>query len=90
MAAGLPCVAARVGGIPELIEHGRSGLLFPRDNVHQLSAHLMSLIGNTELRRRLAGQATRVAQRFSMGAYVDSVLSVYEMLLSRRSRSGPS
>src|SRR5207248_6693942 len=43
-AARLPVVAPRVGGIPEIVEHGRTGMLFEFPRVDQLSHALTSLI----------------------------------------------
>lgn len=81
MAAGLPCVAARVGGIPEVIKHGENGLLFKRESVEELAGHLIKLIEDQSLRTKLAVQASSCARAFSMSAYVDKVVKCYKTLL---------
>jgi len=81
MAAGLPCVAAKVGGIPEVITHGEDGLLFERENAEQLAECVIGLIRNQSLRARIASHAANRAHEFGMRAYVDKVFRCYEALL---------
>jgi len=52
--AGVPVVAARTGGIPELIEHGVSGLLYEPRSADELAARLSILLEDRALLRRLA------------------------------------
>ena len=80
MAARLPCVASAVGGIPELITHGRNGILFPREDVDQLARHLTDLLSNRSLRDRLGGQAQQESTRFGMARYVDDIVNLYGTL----------
>jgi colanic acid/amylovoran biosynthesis glycosyltransferase len=54
MTAGVPCVAARINGIPELIRDGIDGLLFTPSNVQELTAAIGRLMDSAELRRRMA------------------------------------
>ncbi|MBX3739293.1 MAG: glycosyltransferase family 4 protein [Candidatus Didemnitutus sp.] len=67
MAAGLPVVAAQCrGGIAEIIRDGQNGLLFPPGNVPVLAEALERLMGSADLRERLGGQASRVAETYSV------------------------
>lgn len=84
MAAGLPVVASAVGGVPELIEDGKSGFLVPPRNVEALASRLRALLNDRELRRSvgLAGYA-RVHENFNskrMGAnftrFYDEILEL--------------
>lgn len=54
MAAGLPVVSTTVSGIPELIEHGVSGLLVPEKDAQALASAISKLIASPELRRNLS------------------------------------
>ena len=63
MAAGRPVVASRVGVIPELVEHDVSGLLVDPGNAAELAAAIRGLLGDAELRERLA----REARTFALG-----------------------
>jgi glycosyltransferase involved in cell wall biosynthesis len=58
MSCGLPVVASRISGIPELVEHERSGLLFPPGDASALAATLTRVHAEPELRARL-GRAGR-------------------------------
>ena len=54
MACGCCAVASRVGGNPEVIQDGNTGLLFEKSNARDLADKLLSLIRNPEFRERLA------------------------------------
>jgi len=58
MASGLPCIATKVGGIPEWIENGKTGLLIPPGSPESVAAAILSLAANPALRERL-GTAAR-------------------------------
>jgi glycosyltransferase involved in cell wall biosynthesis len=87
MAAGLPVVAAAVGGVPELIEHGGTGLLVPPADPAALAAALERLLRDAGLRRALgaAGRA-RVRARFDIVTLRDAHLALYARELARAGR----
>ena len=58
MAAGLPIVATRVGGIPEAVQHGHNGLLVPRRAPHDLAKAVVHILGDPQVRRGM-GRAGR-------------------------------
>jgi glycosyltransferase involved in cell wall biosynthesis len=64
MAAGLPPVCTAVGGIPELIQHERTGLLVPPDDESALASALQQLIENSWLRVQMGQAAREYAQRY--------------------------
>jgi glycosyltransferase involved in cell wall biosynthesis len=61
-AAGLPCVASRVGGIPDLVEDGKTGLLVEPGDVNGLAARLRQLLADPPAARAM-GQAGRAVAR---------------------------
>jgi glycosyltransferase involved in cell wall biosynthesis len=78
LAAGLPVVASRIGGIPEYVEDGRTGLLFPPEDSEVLAAQVLRLHGDPMFRQTLALQARSAAlERFSAHARLDDFLAVY-------------
>lgn len=81
MASGLPCIATRVGGIPEVIQDGQDGLLFERENVEELAKHIITLVENPAQRARIASQAGQTSQAFNMLTYVDKVFDCYTTFL---------
>jgi L-malate glycosyltransferase len=78
MCFGCPSVAAAVGGIPEVVESGRSGLLVPPGSAETFARATESLIRDPALRAQL-GQAARVRARdlFSADAIVSRYLRLY-------------
>lgn len=81
MACGVPVIASRVGGVPEIVRSGVDGLLVDAGADDQLVAALTLLTQDAALRRRLgdAGRA-RVASRFGIEHTVGSLLTIYEEL----------
>ena len=78
MAAGLPIVATRVGGIPDAVAHERDGILFePRDQV-QLTAALGCLVADPTLRASMGANARRrAAETFSAAVIVPRVEALW-------------
>jgi glycosyltransferase involved in cell wall biosynthesis len=87
MAVRLPVVAARIGGIPEVVEDGGTGCLVPPGDVAALAAVLERLVGDPALVARLgaAGQA-RVQAQFTVEQMVRRVEHLYEELARRKLR----
>jgi glycosyltransferase involved in cell wall biosynthesis len=85
MAAGLPVVATAVGGVPELVEDGRTGWLVPPANPNALADRLRGLLLDPEERRAMgaAGQA-RARESFSVGRMVTAISEIYDQLLKTR------
>lgn len=81
MAAGRPSVAARVGGVPELVRHGREGLLVPPKDPAALSRAVERLWADGALRRRLSRAAKRRGRAFRW----DSACAVLRTMADARS-----
>ncbi len=85
MAVGRPVVAARCGGIPEVVEDGVSGLLVPSADVDALTAAVVRLLGDPLLCRRLGGAGRRRAEaQFGIEKHAASVLEAYRAVLEKR------
>jgi len=77
-AVQLPIVAARVGGIPEIITDGENGLLVASDDAEALGQALRRLIAHPEQREALGRRAqSTFLRRFEMGRMIQSTLRVY-------------
>ncbi|MFA6503225.1 MAG: glycosyltransferase family 4 protein [Candidatus Paceibacterota bacterium] len=76
--ASLPCVATRVGGIPEIIDSGKNGLLVPPERPANLALAMQSLLDEPEKGRRM-GEALHetIRTRFSKEAMVADTLRIY-------------
>jgi len=78
MAAGLPVVATSVGGVPEIIEHEVNGLLVPPQDAVALSAEILRLLRENDLRQRIAQAGReRVLTRFSFTRLVEQLEALY-------------
>lgn len=83
MACGLPAVSTRLVGIPDLIEHERSGLLVESGDAEQLADALLRLIEDSGLAARLATAGTRVVQeRFEINSALRPLIRLFEERLS--------
>ena len=84
MAHGLPIVASRVGGIPELIGHNEQGILVPPGDSGALAAAIQSLADDPLLRRRLGDAArARAGGEFSLSTTVRNYDRLYRRAMSR-------
>ncbi len=84
MAARLPVVATGVGGTPEVVRDGETGMLIPARDPSTLAAALLALAADPALRRRLGdGGRDRVEQAFTIERMVDAYAGQYDRLLRR-------
>lgn len=78
MASGLAVLASRVGGTPEAVEDGRSGLLFTAENEPEMRAQLGKLLERPELALVMGAAARRAAEeRFSLPALAEKYELIY-------------
>jgi glycosyltransferase involved in cell wall biosynthesis len=81
MAAGVPCVASRVGGMAESVIDGETGLHVPVGDEAALARAIESLIDDPQLARRLAdGGRQRTAEQFDVRIMGESTLRLYRQL----------
>jgi glycosyltransferase involved in cell wall biosynthesis len=80
MTTGRPIVASRIPGIDEVVADGETGLLVPPGDAGALAHALGALLGDPDLRTRLAGAARRRAEDFSMEVIGDRYV---ELLLAQ-------
>jgi glycosyltransferase involved in cell wall biosynthesis len=78
MASYVPCISTPVNGIPELIEHGHTGLLATPGDVDSLVAQLSLLCGSADLRQRMALAAyMKVTSQFDLFSNVRALGCVF-------------
>lgn len=91
MAAALPAVATRVGGVREILGDGAAGILVAPGDLEAMTAAVSSLLEDPA-RRRAMGKAgrDRIAKGYSVGAMVSATRRVYDRARSGRGRAeGP-
>jgi L-malate glycosyltransferase len=82
MACECACVASRIGGNPELVQHGQTGLLFETGDAASLVEHLRMLIDDSRLRRRLGRRAAEsIRAKFSLETAATRLGAIYEVVM---------
>jgi glycosyltransferase involved in cell wall biosynthesis len=84
MTAGVPVLAARAGGPAEVIEDGRTGLLYEPGNADALAAAMQQAAADPALRRKLVRAARAAADAFAPEAVAEEVMRLYRGVLSPR------
>lgn len=90
LACGLPAVATRVGGAPDLIEHKKSGWLIDPDDAQQIEQGLDQLLSQPALGSEL-GQSARafVCANFSLESVASKMVKLYRDVLQQQTRRNP-
>lgn len=82
---GKPVISSTLGGMPELIEHGKSGLHFTAGNVDALAASILQLWDNREACQKMGRHARKTAEKeFSPEAHYQKIINLYEKMLSAK------
>lgn len=85
MACGTAAIATSVGGVPEMAADGERALLFAPGDSAGLSARLLRMAEQPELRRKLAGAARDfVARELTVERFVRETQQVYDLVLARK------
>jgi hypothetical protein len=90
MAAGRPVVATRVGGVSDVIEDGRTGLVAPAADAAAVAASISSILEAPNLARNLARRGREASARFGLDRLADDLTDLDDELLERAGRPGRS
>ena len=82
MVAGIPSVATAVGGVPEIATSGRNALLVTAQQPLEFADALLTILTERDLAEKLATNATMRAHQFSPEAYAQSLMEIYEELMT--------
>jgi len=89
MSQRVPAIAARVGGIPEVLVHGSEGLLVPAGDVTALRGAITALVRDPERRARMGARGRgRAEELFSARAHAESIAAIYERVSAPYLRCG--
>ena len=90
-ACGRPVIATRVGGIPEVVLNGRTGILVPPDDVDALATAITTLAADTAMRQGM-GQAAYeyVRDNYSWNKSLDMMTTLYERLIDEHQKKHPA
>lgn len=81
MAMGLPVIASRTGGIPDLVKDGRNGLLIPPADSRALASSILDLLSDHEKRNRMGKRGKTKASFFGTDSMIDKIDLLYKDLL---------
>ena len=85
MAAGLPVVANQVGGVPEILDEGATGLMVPPRSPEAMAGAIEKVLTDEELRSRLGASArARVEASYTPAAYRRALVEFYQEILASR------
>jgi glycosyltransferase involved in cell wall biosynthesis len=87
MACGLPVVGSDVGGIPDIIKDGETGLLARQKEPDSLAEKITRIFSDAPLRRKLVENGYQmVAKNFSWDTISEKFIGIYQEILSRSGR----
>ena len=76
--ASLPVIASSVGGIPEVIENEKNGLLVEKENIEQLASALSRLVDDVDLRNKLGTNLKQtITTKFSFEKMIRETFALY-------------
>jgi len=87
MSAGLPVVATRVGGVPEIVEDGSTGILVPAADPAALARAMARMAGDRGLRETMGARGRERASRFSAERTAEMTERVYRAGREQRGRA---
>ncbi|GGK24644.1 glycosyl transferase [Caldalkalibacillus thermarum] len=84
MACGVPVIASNAGGIPEVVEHGRTGLIYPIGDIEGMAEGAVTLLSRPDVYSRFSQAAVERARTlFAADNILEQYLSLYRMVLNR-------
>ncbi len=86
MAAGLPVVAVRTGGVPDVVPHGHAGYLVEPGNITEMAARLQTLVDHDHLRLSMGQSAAEHAERFDIEKNLDEIMNLYRFAIEKAHR----
>jgi glycosyltransferase involved in cell wall biosynthesis len=85
MACKVPSIATRVGGVPELIDDGETGLLYPVGAVNDMASGALDLLTNPDRLQTMRDAGRKAAQkRFCTTLVIPQYVEFYESLLTQK------
>lgn len=81
MASGVPVIASRAGGLPEVVDHGRNGYLEPVGDIQAMAERAKYILSNASTHAMFSNQALEAAQKFSMEHIGQTYLNLYQQLI---------
>jgi glycosyltransferase involved in cell wall biosynthesis len=84
MALGKPIVASNIGGVPDLVIHGKNGFLVPPKNPKELAKYIQVLIEDKDTRAKMGLKGKEMSLNFGAESMIEKIASLYEELLIQK------
>ncbi|MBU1044174.1 MAG: glycosyltransferase family 4 protein [Candidatus Omnitrophica bacterium] len=82
---GVPVIATKVGGVPEIVKDGKSGILVEPGSPAELVAAMEKLISNSTQRREMGKYAKKnISEKYSVNAFINNISQTYEQLIQAK------
>jgi glycosyltransferase involved in cell wall biosynthesis len=95
MACGVPVVATRGGGVPEIVRHGKDGILVPMGRSPELADAIRRILEDDATRLKMGRSGEERAKEFDLGSHVKAIIGAFEeaigiekTLVSKKAYSG--
>ena len=82
MASGLPVVASRAGGIPDVVQEGANGYTYDYGDTDTLIQHVQTILADTSRMKQMGKNARDFAETLSWDAIMDEVIDHYARLIA--------
>lgn len=82
MALGVPVIATRSGGIPEIITHMQNGMLVPENDADKIAEAVMNMLHDDLLRKGIIEEGLRRAEDFSIESHVEKMANIFSRLIN--------
>jgi len=83
LASGVPVVSTQVGGVPYMVDHGRTALLVPPQEPQPMADAVVRLLRDRELAQRIASAGLQDVQQFGWSAVKDQWIDIYARLMPK-------
>jgi glycosyltransferase involved in cell wall biosynthesis len=84
LAAGLPILAPRAGGIPQDVENGKSGFLFIPQNRDDFATKLKLLVEDINLRQQMGNNGKQYIEQFSWDKTIGNLVKIWELQVKKK------
>lgn len=81
MSMGCPVIASHIGGLPDIVEHGKTGLLVAPGDVHALQSAIQHLLDDSLLRERMGTRGKQRVVQFQASSVVPRIEQIYQEVL---------
>jgi glycosyltransferase involved in cell wall biosynthesis len=91
MACGMPSIATRVDGVPELIQNGENGVFIPKKSPQHIAKAIIKLLDEDYLREKIGRNASiTIQEKFSWEVISENILNIYENTLETLNKDSSS